>query len=117
MGVYIKGMKKPNSCEKCRFKYREDEVVGIDFGARCIFSNHFILSIEMDKDCPLVEVPEPHGRLIDEDAYEQTMREWHCEECKAKKRDYNGVRCRACWVDDAIDSVSMTLAVIEAEGK
>lgn len=48
MGVYIKKMKMPRSCVECRLLRVEsnDEWVG--------------------KYCPLVEVTEPHGRLIDE---------------------------------------------------
>ena len=78
MGVYIKGLKMPKSCSDCLFFVdglydandelcsaclaKEDnspsgcsykEIDGIDHMAR-----------RMDY-CPLVEVPEPHGRLID----------------------------------------------------
>ena len=79
MGVYIKGMEMPKSCSDCPFFVdglrdandepcsaclaKEDnsswgcgyeEIDGIDHMAR-----------RMDY-CPLVEVSEPHGRLIDE---------------------------------------------------
>ena len=78
MGVYVKGLKMPKSCSDCLFFVdglrdandepcsaclaKEDnspwgcgykEIDGIDHMAR-----------RMDY-CPLVEVPEPHGRLID----------------------------------------------------
>lgn len=81
MGVYIKGMKMPKSCSNCLFFVdglydandepcsaclaKEDnspsgcgywEIDGIDHTTGRM---HF---------CPLVEVPEPHGRLIDADA-------------------------------------------------
>lgn len=46
MGVYIKGMDMPKNCGECFV------------GNRAICSKH----------CPLTEVPEPHGRLIDADA-------------------------------------------------
>lgn len=39
-------------------------------------------------------------RLIDADALLLDNEKWFCEPCKAKKHDYNGVACRACWVDD-----------------
>ena len=50
MSVLIKGMKMPKNCEDCRFE---------DFGG-CMFR-------VKRSDCPLVEVPTPHGRLIDAD--------------------------------------------------
>lgn len=75
MSVLIKGMKMPKTCEECDFCHWsnlhqtgrcdrcDDEPVCADFGtdykrARARF-------------CPLVEVPTPHGRLIDERVAEQ----------------------------------------------
>lgn len=51
MGVYVKGMNMPQSCITCRME--------------CIVRLHD--STKRSKDCPLVEVPTPHGRLIDAD--------------------------------------------------
>ena len=54
MSVLIKGMEMPETCDDCP--------VG--------WCNNLILFSESDKradNCPLVEVPEPHGRLIDAD--------------------------------------------------
>lgn len=44
-------------------------------------------------------------RLIDADAFIADMQERYCKPCKERKEDYNEVRCRACWVDDAIGDV------------
>ena len=60
MGVYIKGMEKPKSCEECRF---------------CVNGWCYVLRPESEEErkrittnyCPLIEIP-PHGRLIDADA-------------------------------------------------
>lgn len=53
MGVYIKGVKKPKSCNECYLP--------------------FLLCCEvcgMAEDlCPIVEVAEPHGDLIDRDKH------------------------------------------------
>lgn len=57
MGVYIKGMKMPKGCDDCILG---DVVCGYD-------EDH------IDRDCPLVEVPEPHGRLIDANAFHNNM--------------------------------------------
>ena len=52
MNIYIKGMDMPKDCGECFV------------GNRTICSKH----------CPLAEVKEPHGRLVDADmAYQETM--------------------------------------------
>lgn len=67
MGVYIKGMEMPKTAFECSKKVNPDErqcyftgkvfeeKLGLLIGHRC-------------SDCPLVEVKEPHGDLIDRDA-------------------------------------------------
>ena len=59
MGIYVNGMEMPKKCLWCPLQYigfcqvtKTD--VNSDLGRRA-------------DDCPLVEVPEPHGRLIDAD--------------------------------------------------
>ena len=64
MGVYVEGMEIPETCVECinsglRTAIRCSEWTKISAGLR---ENHRALR------CPLVEVPEPHGRLIDADA-------------------------------------------------
>lgn len=69
MGVYIKGVKMPKCCAECSFE--------------TLFSDdiHYCTVREIAKEiptedywecrpsfCPMSEVPEPHGRLIDADA-------------------------------------------------
>ena len=63
MGVYIKGMEMPKNCLEC-------EIRSYDANAQeeyCPFSEIVCLSIGIQDNCPLVEVPEPHGDLIDRD--------------------------------------------------
>ena len=66
MGVYVKEMTTPygwpRSCEYCTFKDK-------DWPGYCEVLNSSVWK----KDCPLVEVPEPHGRLIDADALVNTV--------------------------------------------
>ena len=45
------------------------------------------------------------SRCIDADGLIADMQERHCKPCKERKEDYNEVRCRACWVDDATDEI------------
>lgn len=66
MGIYIKNMKMPKSCDNCRFcglgGLRNERVVCMFTGA-----NAYMNTVQYLDDCPLVEIP-PHGRLIDADA-------------------------------------------------
>lgn len=57
MGVYIKGMDMPKNCFRCPLWDSE-------YG-RCRVTARIT---NCKKDCPLVEVKAPHGRLIDADA-------------------------------------------------
>ena len=66
MGVYIKGMEMPKNCAECPCRmigYTKDHcnVLGkfIDF---------VVGSEGRREDCPLIEIPDGHGRLIDADA-------------------------------------------------
>ena len=45
------------------------------------------------------------SRHIDADVLIADIQERYCKPCKDRKEDYNEVRCRACWVDDAMDEV------------
>lgn len=71
MGIYIKGMKMPKYCDNCLFT--------IDDG--CMFNN--LIDVDTGNavfdDCPLVEVKEPHGRLIDADELiNKHFTKWTC---------------------------------------
>lgn len=62
MSVLINGMKMPKNCMECAIRsWTEDE------WDVCPFSGIMALNIGRQNDCPLVEVPTPHGRLIDAD--------------------------------------------------
>ena len=45
------------------------------------------------------------AEYIDRDAFKENVEERYCLLCKAEGKDYNGCRCRACWVDDMLDEV------------
>ena len=83
MGVYIKGMEMPESCFMCelmqlsgggvymkcplvKFKCSSDDFYGY-------FAEH------RQAECPLVPVPEPHGRLIDAEELKETLDYYICE--------------------------------------
>ena len=63
--------------------------------------------------CPILgEIPDEHGRLVDADALIERTKNWYCskENCED---NYSGVRCRACWVDDAIGIIDDANVVVE----
>lgn len=63
MAIYIKGMKMPKNCEECFLVDSCDdkhwEITKDDMG----YKGEYVKD-----NCPLTEVSEPHGRLIDADA-------------------------------------------------
>lgn len=66
MSIIVKGMKMPESCRTCRFAgrggYHMERVV-------CMFTgkNEDAEKINRLPDCPLVALPDKHGRLVDAD--------------------------------------------------
>lgn len=67
MSVIIKGMKMPKSCDSCDLIQFDDE----ELEAHCPLSPYYrwcgTPPDYRPEGCPLVEVPTPHGRLIDAD--------------------------------------------------
>ena len=64
MGIYIKGITMPKNCMECPFS---------DHEAWCLIpgdskQRYYCPTKEISEHCPLAEVQEPHGRLIDADA-------------------------------------------------
>ena len=45
------------------------------------------------------------AEYIDKEAFNKSVEECYCKPCKADGKDYNGCRCRACWVDGMLDDV------------
>ncbi len=64
MGVYIKGMEMPFTCLTCDF-HKCAAGVG-DFCSRT--KRRQFRFKNRPEDCPLIEVPEPHGGLIEKNA-------------------------------------------------
>ena len=98
MGVYVKGMEMPNDCMECPFS---------DYEAWCLIPG------VIQGHCPLVEVPEPHGDLIDRDILEQELingiRAGNYEEGYEHYAHINNM-------DDCVECVMYADTVIEAEG-
>lgn len=76
MSLFIKSkVHLPSNCEKCPFNYA-DMSVGI-----CIAADKTIdtrtYGRKRHPDCPMTELPTPHGRLIDADELEKCVHEWY----------------------------------------
>lgn len=77
MSILVKGMNKPDSCAACPFERNgwPDEwemhckLLGRQVG-------YFDKKNKVPKDCPLVEIPTPHGRLIDADELKNWIYAW-----------------------------------------
>ena len=119
MSVLVKGMKMPDSCRHC-----------------CMMTGTFcdILNIDVDPFydgekhrnvcCPLVELPEKHGRLIDVDeliedlkhdvAIDQDFLDYYGELTEISRRliqDDKDIK------QNTIDLLEHTRGIIEAEGE
>ena len=70
MGIYLPNMEMPKNCSGCPLNY--DQMACKVTGTRWWSDTMVLMGFDSDKerlyDCPLVEIPTPHGRLIDADA-------------------------------------------------
>ena len=102
MGVYNPFAELPNSCVLCNSK------------EKCNLHREYAgRSVGRHKDCPLVEVSVPHGRLIDADALRREM--YH----KAFETDSNMQKWESgCWIRYRLFERAEEAAptVLEAEG-
>lgn len=108
MSILIKGMEMPASCLVCPM--REQGTIH-EWELYCGLTGDYIGHWD-DKSlnnghrpdfCPLVEVPTPHGRLVDADALKATF----CAECN------HTITCEDCDIDYHIGRLAPT--IIEAE--
>ena len=95
MSVLIKGMEMPKSCEQCKMfnlvKFINDFMCcANDEWHEADFDYHN----KRHPDCPIVEAPTPHGRLIDADELKKNMRNYYpsidhlcCSQHVVTKRD------------------------------
>ena len=116
MGVYIRGMKMPKCCSNCEFHWEED--VSFDIMHTCQLKTGYIDEADIHSfpyDCPLVEVPEPHGSLIDKEVLSKAVLKWlPPDPCGKEEMEYP-------YETDICVSMMMEIeeqpTVIEAEGE
>lgn len=111
MSVLVKGMKMPKSCKECQvsFGYGNDEYCPFLFEPNDAIEDELMWK-ECPKegrlaDCPLVEIPTPHGRLGDLD--------------KLKAQYVHGKaddEIESAWISNIRRAIANAPTVIEAEG-
>lgn len=105
MSLFIKSkVHLPSNCEKCPFNYA-DMSVGI-----CIAADKTIdtrtYGRKRHPDCPMTELPTPHGRLIDADKLSKKLERYR-DMCGDIETQYG--------IDTAIRILNNTPTIIEAE--
>ena len=90
MSVIVKGMEMPNKCCECNIRYE----------MFCPLLHRFIADEGRRHNCPLGDVPTPHGKLINADALRAEVKK-HATPSDA-------------WVFSLIRTAP---TIIEAEGK
>ena len=68
MGLYLPTNKKPRCCQECNW-------FGIKDLLDCDPKKDFF-SLTIPKDCPIVEVKTPHGKLVDSEAVMDDIDAW-----------------------------------------
>lgn len=108
MSVLIKGMKMPNNCTICRFCVPEADP---ENGEMCMATGKYVPPCNTDRleNCPLVEVPTPHGRLIDGDNVIDLLREQLTGDRDTVYEYYDD------GLEMAISELSIVTTIIEAE--
>lgn len=79
MSVMIKGMEMPRGCNVCQlrdlcFDYYICRAKKLDDGRYLDVDD---VVDRRHRYCPLVDIPTPHGRLIDADEIEKCVHEWY----------------------------------------
>jgi len=77
MSVLIKGMEMPKCCDACSFAWWSNlhQTGSCDLldSKQCFDDYSTDYRTKRSEHCPLTEVPEPHGRLIDADKLKETL--------------------------------------------
>lgn len=97
MSILVRGMKMPNEPRNCKF-YDIDPM-----GFRKPYCKVQSVCNGLE-DCPLIEVPELHGRLIDADALSKSLDKLCDRVCQYSKAQRD-VMCGACPLGDAFSVV------------
>lgn len=108
MSVLIKDMSLPSSCSDCPLNY--DMMSCIITGTRWWSDRIMLMGFDCDNerlyDCPLIEIPTPHGRLGDLDKLK-------AQYVHSKADD----EIESAWISNIRRAIANAPTVIEAEGR
>ena len=115
MSILIKDMEMPETCDECKFHCYHSDGEYVCAATPLLYPFNLANSKGIRKDwCPLVEVPTPHGDLIDRDVLEREMlngiKAGNLEEGYEMHVNINTM-------DDCVECVRWADAVIEVEGE
>ena len=102
MSLRINGLDMPKACINCDLR-------GVAWGNyKCTVSGEIIKNeLNRPNDCPLSEIPTPHGKLIDTDAAIARLKYLYCDGC--------GCDCSTCQWGAFIKYLDGRPTIIEAE--
>ena len=105
---YIVPREKPK-CYNCPF--RTLDYCGLLIEHDCVTVN--VNEMTVSPDCPLVEIPTPHGRLVDADKLMMSLADWWYSSFGEEETDEaKAIRKVLDKIEQSLDEV----AIIEAEG-
>lgn len=114
MSYIVKSRDFPKSCNECDEPHLCCDFyycgVGHQKDGRHLDVDEHYLNKTKHPECPLKEIPTPHGRLIDADAHIKLLKENHCGERCRRNHD-----CSTCGIDMYIRIVENEPTVIKAE--
>lgn len=101
--LVIRGMEMPKNCFLCRF-FREVQDYDGTFG--CCLAAEKEINLKFD-GCPLLPLPEGHGRLIDAERFRVIL-------CRLKERQNDDVAIHALnWAIECLDKLD---TIVPAKG-
>lgn len=113
MSILINSMNIPKSCMGCDLWLKTSEESGICVKLGRLVGGKPRYEREKRRDCPLTEVPTPHGRLIDaDDLYNKFKNEYCNRNCGSSVQ---GKKCDHCGVPRALNIILNAPTIIEAE--
>jgi hypothetical protein len=107
--ILIRGMEMPKTCGLCKFCLDDSRICN----GYCMFFHRRVNMMERDKSCPIVPLPEGHGRLIDADALERVCKEIADCEWNKKTAPYSWEYAYNQFIGDEISDAP---TIVPAEG-
>lgn len=111
--ILIRGMEMPKTCCQCDLKIYDPEIRWDENGIKqigawvCKRTREIIWNTQRGENCPLLPLPEGHGRLVDAERFRVIL-------CRLKERQNDDVATHALnWAIECLDKMD---TIIPAEG-